>query len=153
MLTKTKKEEIIEKYLENQDKYVFPFEIKEKTKKRKIITYNKDSNYGLTLRSFHEYIRDRFEENFCERNKNSFAYHKGIRCLDAIDDHLKSKHFIKLDIHHFFESITFDAFMNAYGKRFNTTWKNNLKSCFYYGSLSIGINIKHSVYHFKFNIR
>ena len=129
---------LISKYLENEDKYVFPFEIKEKQKTRKIITYNNDFNYGIKLRSIHERIRDEFDDNFCERNKNSFAYHKGIRCLDAIDDHLKSNHFIKLDIHHFFESITLDLFLNIYGSRFNNKWKEILSGCFYKGSLSIG---------------
>ena len=91
---------LIAKYLENPDNYVFPFEIKEKQKIRRIITYNDDINYGLSLRCFHERIREFFENDFCKRNKNSFAYHKGISCLDAIKDHLKSYHFIKLDIHH-----------------------------------------------------
>ena len=133
-----KNNEALLKYLANQDNYVFPFEIKEKQKIRKIITYNNDNNYGLRLRNIHEVIRDEFEDNFCERNKNSFAYHKGIRCLDALDDHLKSNHFIKLDIHHFFESITLDLFLKIYGDRFNKKWKELLAGCFYNGSLSIG---------------
>ena len=63
---------LISKYLENEDKYVFPFEIKEKQKTRKIITYNNDFNYGIKLRSIHERIRDEFDDNFSSGVSDGF---------------------------------------------------------------------------------
>ena len=113
-------------YLVNPDKFVFPFEIKEPNKVRTIITYNSDNNLGLVLRKTHERINDFIKENFSERNIHSFAYHKGVRCLDALEDHLKSNHFIKIDIHHFFESITEENFFKHYGCHFNKNWKERL---------------------------
>ena len=110
-------------YIDNPDKYVYPFVIKEKNgKERTIITYNKLGNYGDHLRNVHSYITEAFKINFAERNIHSFAYHKNVRCYDALQSHLKSNVFIKLDIHHFFESITEEAFFELYGEYFNSDW-------------------------------
>ena len=125
-------------YINNPDKYVFPFVIKERNKERTIITYNKGKDYGNKLRQAHETILNNFQANFSQRNEHSYAYHKGVRCVDALDDHLSSNHFIKLDIHHFFESITESSFFKVYDEFFNDNWKEQLKGCFYKGSLSIG---------------
>lgn len=132
-------ESIISDYISNPDRYVYPFTIKEKNgKERTIITYNKFGNYGLRLRSAHESITKSFEINFAERNNNSFAYHKNVRCYDALQSHLKSNIFIKLDIHHFFESISEDLFFSIYGEYFNKDWERAIRGLFYKGSLSIG---------------
>ena len=129
---------LIENYIDVPEKYVYEFEIKEPNRVRKIITYNKDPKFGNALRYQHTLVSDEFRKNFYERNEHSFAYHKNIRCLDAIDAHLKSHHFIKLDIHHFFESITYDAFMKMYGERFNPLWKTLIRGFFFKDALSIG---------------
>ena len=126
-------------YVLNPDKYVYPFVIKEKNgKERTIITYNKFGNYGLRLRSAHESIIKAFQINFAQRNKNSYAYHKNVRCYDALQSHLKSNIFIKLDIHNFFESITEELFFSIYGEYFNDEWKKSIQGLFYKGALSIG---------------
>ena len=125
-------------FINNPDKYVYPFIIKERNKDRTIITYNKGRDYGHRLRAIHETILNQFQENFAQRNSNSFAYHKNVKCLDALDDHLQSNHFIKLDIHHFFESITEEKFFKVYNEYFNDNWKAVLRGCFYKGALSIG---------------
>ncbi len=126
-------------YILNPDKYVYPFVIKEKNKKeRTIITYNKFGDYGASLRRVHEQIAEEFKNNFSQRSLFSFAYHKGVRCYDALQSHLKSNCFIKLDIHHFFESIAEESFFAQYGEYFNDDWKNAIKGLFYKGALSIG---------------
>ena len=130
---------LINSYLLNPDKYVYPFTIKEKNgKERTIITYNKFGQFGPYLRTAHSNILEAFQINFAERNMHSFAYHKNVRCYDALKSHLKSNVFIKLDIHHFFESITEEAFFDFYSEYFNKEWKNAIKGLFYKGSLSIG---------------
>ena len=125
-------------FIANPDKYVYPFVIHEKYKDRTIITYNKGDDFGVRLRRAHELLINSLRDNFWDRSEHSFAYHKGIRCVDALDEHLRSKHFIKLDIHHFFESITVEGFLALHGNRFNKKWKSLLPSFFYKGSLSIG---------------
>ena len=100
---------MIDSYLENNDLFVFPFKIQEKNKKvRTIITY-KDNQLGQQLRIAHSFLNN-FLPNLYSSSKHSFAYKKGICCLDALKDHLKSKLFIRLDIHSFFESITEENF-------------------------------------------
>lgn len=73
-------------YLNNPDKFVFPFVIQEKNKERTIITYNK-GQYGESLRRYHERALEWFNDSFAERNEHSFAYHKGVRCADALKEH------------------------------------------------------------------
>ncbi|MCR4561993.1 MAG: leucine-rich repeat protein [Bacilli bacterium] len=129
---------VMEDYLLTPDKYVFPFKIAEKNKEREIVTYNQDPNYGVRLRAIHEDLLKDFEDNFHQRNPHSFAYHKHVRTLDSLTEHMNSSYFIKLDIHHFFESITYDNFFDVYGEFFNKNWEKILSSCFYKGSLSTG---------------
>ena len=124
-------------YLNNPDKYVYPFVIHEKSKDRTIITYNQ-GQFGNGLRAFHEKSLEWFNENIADRNKYSYAYHKGVRCADALKEHLKSNFFIKLDIHKFFESITEELFFERYGDYFNKKITRMIQCCFYKGSLSIG---------------
>lgn len=133
---------IINDYLANPGKYVFPFEIKEKNKKvRKIITYNDDEN-GDNLREIHTYIAKNIR-GFYQSSKLSFAYKKNNCCLNAVSDHLHSNFFIKLDIKSFFETITEDKFLEHYPALFENygrkkRWNLFLKSVFYQSHLSIG---------------
>ena len=143
LIMRTSKDEFVvdnlQDYILNPDRYVYPFVIKEKNgKERTIITYNKFGNYGVRLRAIHEAIIKSFKINFADRNVNSFAYHKNVRCYDALESHMKSNVFIKLDIHHFFESITEELFFSIYGDYFNEAWRKNIKGLFYKGALSIG---------------
>ncbi|MCR5348106.1 MAG: leucine-rich repeat protein [Bacilli bacterium] len=128
----------LEGFIDSPDRYVYSFEIREKTRTRSILTYNKASDFGMRLRRDHEQLLEAFMVNFAARNPHSFAYHKSICCRDALTDHLRSTHFIKLDIHHFFESISPELFFAHYGERFNPLWKGLLQGCFYKDALSIG---------------
>lgn len=125
-------------YLDVPDRYVYPFKIDEGDKIRTIITYNNDPALGQRLRNAHEIIEESFRDNFLDRNPNSYAYHKGVRTIDALENHLYSNYFIKLDIHNFFESITEETFFEVYPDTFNKNWRNILKHVFYKGHLSIG---------------
>lgn len=130
--------ELLNDFVIEPDKYVYSFNIKEKNKIRNMITYNKGINFGQQLKEIHYKVARLFEDNFCDRNEYSFAYHKNTSCKDAIEDHLKSSYFIKIDIHHFFESITADLFFKLYGERFNNKWKKIIEGCFYKKNLCIG---------------
>lgn len=131
--------ESISGFINNPDKYVYPFVIKEKNgKERTIITYNKFGNFGSSLRTAHETITRAFKTNFYQRNVHSFAYHENVRCSDALQSHMRSNIFIKLDIHHFFESITKEAFFSEYGEYFNCYWTTAISGLFYKDALSIG---------------
>lgn len=123
-----------EDYLKNPDKFVYPFEIEEKNKTRIIITYKKNIN-GEMFRKFHEQLLVELENKF-ESSNLSFAYKKGYCTKDAVEKHLKSDLFVKLDISSFFESISFEKFKDKI-KPTNFDIKS-LECCFYKDNLSLG---------------
>ena len=134
--------DIIDNYLARPDDYVFPFEIHEENGKvRTIITY-KDNTEGHQLREIHTYIAEHISP-FYQTSKHSYAYKKGCNCLQAVNAHLSSNMFIKLDISSFFETITKELFLSHYKKLFNQSgikhrWWKLLDSVFYKGHLSLG---------------
>ena len=85
------------------------FTIYKRHKARNIIAY--DDTNGALLRKIHEDISNdlhRICDKFGIYSSCSFAYKKGISTLDCVRKHTKSLHFLKLDIHHFFETMSFD---------------------------------------------
>ena len=120
--------------------FVFPFIIHEKNKDREIITYKNNDN-GLNFRAYHEKLLKKLEK--FPSSSNSFAYKKKISTKEAILPHIKSNLFIKIDIHSFFESITFNKFISEISKydsllkKFNIS-TNDINDCFYKGHLSLG---------------
>ena len=125
-------------YIKGPDFYVFPFVINEKNgKSRTIITYQ-NTRTGQQFRKWHEEVLKTIRY-FYKSNPHSYAYRKKISCKNAIDDHLKSNCFIKLDIHSFFESISYDAFLKEgyplISKYFN---EKEVESLFYKSHLSLG---------------
>ena len=133
---------IVDDYLINPSKYVFPFVIKEKNnRERTIITYCNNSD-GANLREIHTYIKDHISP-FYSSSKHSFAYKKDNNCLLSTKDHLSSTFFIKLDISSFFETINEELFLKHYPNLFENygrkkRMKKLLKSVFYEGHLSLG---------------
>ena len=126
---------IIEDYINNNYKYVFPFKISEKNKVREIVTYRNDEN-GEMLRSFHEKFLKKL--NKFPTSDHSYAYKKGLSTKDAIMPHLKSNLFIKLDIKSFFESITKEKFFSVCDKKIIRKYNAELQTCFYNNHLSLG---------------
>ena len=109
--------DIVDDYLADSSKYVFPFTIKEKNNKvRTIITYCDNEN-GKDLREIHTYIKDHIS-SFYTSSKYSFAYKKDCNCLLSVQDHLLSSLF------------------RNYGRK--RVWMKLLKSVFYEGHLSLG---------------
>ena len=125
-------------YLKRPDSYVFPFVINQKNgKSRTIITY-KDTSSGRLLREWHEEVLKIISTCY-KSNPSSFAYQKRISCKNALDDHLKSHCFIKLDIHSFFESITLESFLKEGYPLINKLCnEQEIETLFYQGHLSLG---------------
>lgn len=123
-------------FINNIDDYVFEFKIKEPKRVRKIITYENDIN-GYNFKRFHRrYVLPYLEK--APSSKYSYAYKKGTCTKDAFKNHLKSNLFIKLDISKFFESISYDEFIKKARGVIKEEVKNDFKTCFYKGNLSIG---------------
>ena len=85
------------------------FTLYKKHKARSIITYS-DLD-GKQFRQVHNDISKdlhRICSSFNLYSDCSFAYKKGISTLDCVNKHLESTCFLKMDIHHFFETMSFD---------------------------------------------
>lgn len=74
-------------------------------KKRKITTY-KNNAKGRQLRRLHK-IETENINNLYEQKKSQvvYSYRKGKNTQQMVRKHLNSKYYLKIDIHHFFESI------------------------------------------------
>lgn len=127
----------MEDYFLNQEMYVYPLEIKEKNKVRRIITYKKNDN-GIKLRNAHLKILNELESY--PSSPHSYAYKKGISTIDALQSHLKSVYFIKIDIKDFFQSIDYNNFIEIVSKYFPLTNPDTsqFKICFHNNYLSPG---------------
>lgn len=94
---------VISKYNSDNTSCTIENLLKISGKKRKIVTYENNRN-GHILREVHEHISDRLllMHSF---STSSYAYKKGFSTKICIDSHINSSSFLKLDIHHFFQSI------------------------------------------------
>lgn len=71
---------------------------------RKIKMY-KSTSEGFMLRCIHNKINDSLNQ-LIELSDRSFAYRKNLSIKDCVNEHIGNCHFLKLDIHNFFNSIT-----------------------------------------------
>lgn len=71
---------------------------------RKVKMY-KSTSEGFMLRCIHNKINDSLNQ-LIELSDRSFAYRKNLSIKDCVNEHLGNSHFLKLDIHNFFNSIT-----------------------------------------------
>ena len=101
---------IITSYNSHPDKFLRSFYITIHGKRKKINTYS-DNNYGQKLRRLHEKINIKLEFLFFS-SCISFAYKKNLSIFSCLNKHLDSNCFIKIDIHHFFESIRLRNLLN-----------------------------------------
>ena len=144
---------LVNKYIKNNELYVFPFQIEEKKKVRTIVTYKKDTK-GFRLRLFHNRLL--LKLNKFKSSNYSFAYKKGYSTKDAFTSHMKSILFIKLDIESFFESITKERFEKYCSKEVKKIGKKKLYTCFYDDHLSLGYVTSprlSDIYLYKFDLK
>lgn len=98
--------DLIEEIISNKSKYYTKLEIKKNRKKRELYTYANEEE-GRSAKLFHIYLRSSMESKFIY-STNSFAYQKGKSVVQCVEKHLRSVHFVKFDISHFFNSIDLD---------------------------------------------
>ena len=143
---------IIWSYLNNPDSYVDCISYVINKKLRKIYKY-KDNYKGRQLRFVHERITLMLDL-ILPSNPLSFAYKRGQNTLKCISEHKDSCSFLKLDIHHYFESIKYRMFIDLFFKQILINLKDNgiekdkyygrdefklyLKALFYKGHIPLG---------------
>lgn len=126
----------IRSYLKDPSFFVRVFSIKKHQKIRQIVTYNLD--FITNLKRKHQKILNKLEK--VPSNSFSYAYKKNTCCKDALKNHLHSQLFIKIDIKNFFESISYEEFINQNETllKENKIKLNHLKLCFYENHLPLG---------------
>ena len=119
---------------------------------RKVYKY-KDNYLGRKLRFAHERIVNMLNM-ILPSNELSFAYKSGQNTLKCFKQHEHSSNFLKLDIHHFFESIKYRRFVELFYRQIAINLKNNglkpfelfgkedfkkyIKALFYDGHIPLG---------------
>lgn len=141
---------LIDDYCNNPDDYVENRIIKVSGKNRRIIQY-KNTHKGRHLMRLHKEMADKLSSLF-PPSAYAYAYKKETCIKMCLEQHLKSNHFIKLDVHSFFNSLTTKNVCRSFLKRIMTTLDirfkplgpklkmvdSVLKCCFYKGHLPLG---------------
>ena len=122
----------IHSYLANPDMYVDSISYIINKKLRKIYKY-KDNYKGQQLRFAHERITSMLDL-ILPSNPLSFAYKTGQNTLKCFSEHKESCNFLKLDIHHYFESIKYRRFIVIFLKQITDNLKaNGIKEAEFFG--------------------
>lgn len=100
-----KAKRVLASYHKRPEDFVKRKRIYANRKFREITTYSNNAN-GRYLRDVHETIVRRFS-SLVPPAEGAYAYKKGCCPRKCVSEHLESVHFIKLDIHHFFDSISY----------------------------------------------
>ena len=145
---------IVDDYLEKPDNYIDEMHYKIHKKYRVIYKY-KDSYKGKQLRQLHEFVL-KILNLVLPTNDSSFAYKESLNTSLCIQKHKMSTHFIKTDIHNYFNSIRYRKFKemlekqleeNAFSNGIQRVFRNTsipflsskiIRSLFYKGKLPLG---------------
>lgn len=131
---------IAEDYNSNPEKYLKHFFLVINGKRREITTYARNEK-GLALRQVHSYVSD-FIHGLYKQSTVSFAYVRKKNIIDCINVHIESNHFLKTDIHSFFDSIVYEKLFCLLMKHSRFKRAKNvqllIKACFYKGRIPVG---------------
>lgn len=148
----TIEEKLVNDYNDNPNDYIEEKIIKISGKRRKIIQY-KNTHKGRHLMRLHKRVSDILSSLF-QPSKYAYAYKKKTSIKMCVEQHIGSKHFIKLDVHSFFNSIKSQVMCGALRRRIikmlqyerlycplapkQDDINNVLKCCFYKNHLPLG---------------
>lgn len=133
---------VIADYLEHPDMYVRFFCVTTNGKRRQITTYQPNKN-GEKLREIHRLFAQHLKEWYIS-SEHSYAYKTGCSVKTCLEKHLDNEHFLKTDIHAYFDTVSFERLMEKLRlckKTFTIRprfWTQILQACFYNGHLPIG---------------
>lgn len=110
----------------NKTESVKKFQLFKARKTRNIVTYSEN---GETFLNAHKLIRndlERIADELKLYSAYSFAYKEGLNTRACVEKHVKSRHFIKMDIHSFFESMSPSIVKNILISSFENDWRYEL---------------------------
>ena len=113
----------VKRYLSNPEPYIDKLSYVINKRERRITTY-KNNYKGQQLRFYHSFLLKILDLTL-PSNDNSFAYKKDRNTLMCVERHIKSKQFLKVDIHKYFESIKYGSFFKMFLKQIAYNLKQN----------------------------
>ena len=134
---------LLEKIQADQEKYFEQIIVRKNKKKREIIKYREDKN-GDQARELHNRMLQGILEYYTA-NQASYAYRRGRGIKQCVQQHLDGVDFMKYDIRKFFNSIGLEKLTKCFGaalkidERFFKELYRMLGSCFYHGTLPLGL--------------
>lgn len=133
---------MIDEYIAHPEAFVRMFTVVINGKRRRIVTYQPNRK-GASLRNLQRMFVCVLK-GFHKPSKYSYAYKEGSSTKACLAKHMISDHFLKTDIHAYFDSVSYDLLCDKLFalipqlKLKHSYWSKILSACFFDGKLPIG---------------
>lgn len=134
---------LIDEYLANPEDFIRTFTVVINGKRRNIITYQSNEK-GAKLRNLHRMFVCVLR-GLHQPSEHSYAYKERTSTKACLERHMTNDHFLKTDIHAYFDSVSFDLLKEKVFtlrpimmQREHVYWTKILSACFYEWKLPIG---------------
>lgn len=134
--------ELVDEYIAHPEEFIRTFTEVINGKRRSIITYQPNEK-GARLRNLQRMFVCVLR-GLHQPSEHSYAYKEGASTKACLERHMTNDHFLKTDIHAYFDSVSFDllkekvlAFKPGM-RREHAYWTKILSACFYEGKMPIG---------------
>ena len=134
--------ELIDEYIASPDDFIRTFTVVINGKRRKIVTYQPNEK-GAALRNLQRLFVCVLNGLHTPSN-HSYAYIEGCSTKSCLEQHLQNDHFLKTDIHAYFDIVSFELLrdrlfaLSPLMRKQHAYWSRILSACFYDGKMPIG---------------
>lgn len=134
--------ELVDEYIAHPEEFIRTFTVVINGKRRNIITYQPNEK-GAKLRNLQRLFVCVLH-GLHQPSEHSYAYKEGTSTKACLEHHLTNGHFLKTDIHAFFDSVSFELLrekvfaLSPMMRRQHAYWTKILSACFYEGKMPIG---------------
>lgn len=133
---------LVDEYIAHPEEFIRTFTIVINGKRRNIMTYQPNEK-GARLRNLQRMFVCVLK-GLHQPSEYSYAYKEGASTKACLGRHVSNDHFLKTDIHAYFDSISFDMLRDKVLalkpglRREHAYWTKILSACFYEGKMPIG---------------
>lgn len=133
---------LVDKYIAHPEEFIRTFTVVINGKRRNIITYQPNEK-GAKLRNLQRLFVCVLR-GLHQPSEHSYAYKEGSSTKACLEQHLTYDHFLKTDIHAYFDSVPFELLrekvfaLSPMMRRQHAYWTKILSACFYEGKMPIG---------------
>lgn len=133
---------LIDEYNAHPEEFVRTFTVVINGKRRSMVTYQPNEN-GAKLRNLQRLFVCVLR-GLHKQSEHSYAYKVNSSTKGCLKRHMTNDHFLKTDIHAYFDSISFELLkekvfaLSPVMRREHVYWTKVLSACFYDGKMPIG---------------